>query len=129
MSETKNARWLCHRCIKKEGVEVDPDPVPIRVCDGCNVENYVRIIKNESIPPMIKMAAATVAEEGIELEAETVPSKKEGFEITQPDASEEEIEELVKRADKIEAEIAEEPDPYKGLTKDQLVELLKEKEE
>ena len=49
MSESKSVRWLCHRCIKKESADVDPDPVLLRVCDGCQVENYTRPVKGTVI--------------------------------------------------------------------------------
>ena len=43
MSEETDTKWLCHRCVKKEGATVDADPVLLRVCDGCQVENYTRL--------------------------------------------------------------------------------------
>ena len=58
MSEETDARWLCHRCVKKEGATVDADPVLLRVCDGCQVENYVRLARG------VVLVAETVEEVG-----------------------------------------------------------------
>ena len=41
MSERK-IEWLCARCAKKEGKQVEPDPVILRLCTSCRVENWVR---------------------------------------------------------------------------------------
>lgn len=102
MTEKMIARWLCHRCARKEEIELEPDPVLLRVCEACQVENFTRL---ETV--------ATVKVEEVPLE-----------EPAGPESSPSE-EELV-----IEAETVEEPvDPYKDLTKEQLVELLKEKAE
>jgi hypothetical protein len=37
-----NIEWLCARCAKKEDKETEPDPVVLRVCTSCKVENWVR---------------------------------------------------------------------------------------
>ena len=34
--------WLCARCAKKEDKETEPDPVVLRLCTSCKVENWVR---------------------------------------------------------------------------------------
>ena len=102
MTEKMIARWLCHRCARKEEIELEPDPVLLRVCEACKVENFTRL---ETVP--------TVKVESIE-----TPSGKSVPYV--PLAVDEPV---------VEAETVEEPvDPYKGLTKDQLVELLKGKE-
>ena len=114
MSETKGRRWLCHRCVKKEGVTTDIDPL-LKVCEGCQVENWTRLTLHESVgvvePEPVK------AEEPV-IEAETVE-----------EPTKEEIEVETAEAVEMAPELVEEPvDPYKGLTKAQLVEMLKEKE-
>ena len=73
MSEQKGVRWLCHRCVKKEGATVDADPVLLRVCDGCQVENYTRLVRGaveapKEPEPVIE--AETVEEPEPELEPE-----------------------------------------------------------
>ena len=93
MTEKMIARWLCHRCARKEEIELEPDPVLLRVCEGCQVENFTRLETVATVKPGVPFEPLTVDEPVIE------------------------------------AETVEEPvDPYKGLTKEQLVELLKGKE-
>ena len=76
MSEETVARWLCHRCVKKEEATVDADPVLLRVCDGCQVENYTRLSRG------VVVFAETIRKE---LEAETVV---EEVEVEQPTSEE-----------------------------------------
>lgn len=41
--EKKKALWACARCERrKEIADVNADPVVLRVCDYCGVENWVR---------------------------------------------------------------------------------------
>ena len=136
--------WLCSRCADKEDKETEPDPVVLRLCTSCKVETYVRPFAHfgearEPTPEEIEEAKAfheqklkvlkkatenrkaKEAEEYKEaekqvLEAETVEEKVE-------DIIEEAVEEIMEVVEEAEPE-----DPYKGLTKTQLVELLKEKE-
>ena len=116
MSEGKGRRWLCHRCVKKEGATTDLDPL-LKVCEGCQVENWTRLTLHESVgvvePEPVKVEEPVIEAETVEVEA-TV------------EAIEEALEEVAKEDPAIE--VVEEPDPYKGLTKAQLVEMLKEKE-
>ena len=76
MSEETDTKWLCHRCVKKEGATVDADPVLLRVCDGCQVENYVRLSRG------VVVFAEDIRKE---LEAETVV---EEVEVEQPTSEE-----------------------------------------
>ena len=74
MSEENSARWLCHRCVKKEGATVDADPVLLRVCDGCQVENYTRLVRGaveapKEPEPVIE--AETVEEVVIKVDIDT----------------------------------------------------------
>ena len=32
--------WLCKRCAKKLGKSIEPEPMVLRRCTGCDVENY-----------------------------------------------------------------------------------------
>ena len=109
MSETKGRRWLCHRCVKKEGATTDVDPL-LKVCEGCQVENWTRLTLHESVgvvePEPVKVEEPVIEAETVEVEPEPEP-------IPTP------IEQM---------EEAEPEDPYKGMTKAQLVEMLKEKE-
>ena len=34
--------WLCARCASKEEKETEPDPVVLRLCTSCKVQNWVR---------------------------------------------------------------------------------------
>jgi len=34
--------WLCSRCSEKTGKKTEPDPVILRLCTECKVENWVR---------------------------------------------------------------------------------------
>ena len=34
--------WLCARCAEKTGKTPEPDPVVLRLCTECKVENWVR---------------------------------------------------------------------------------------
>ena len=79
MSEETDARWLCHRCVKKEGATVDADPVLLRVCDGCQVENYVRLARgviversDEEIEALNESARETIVAESVEVVGEVV---------------------------------------------------------
>ena len=85
MSEETGARWLCHRCVKKEGATVDADPVLLRVCDGCQVENWTRPVKGLLNPvgaeeePVVE--AETVEEVAPEPEPEPEPEDPKKAEI------------------------------------------------
>ena len=102
MSEETVRRWLCHRCVKKENATTDIDPL-LKVCDVCKIENWCRL------------TTEAVALETVE---EAIVEEEELLEITGEPITEEEVEK--QREKHVE-------DPYKGLTKAQLVELLKEK--
>ena len=128
MSETKGRRWLCHRCVKKEGTTTDIDPL-LKVCEGCQVENWTRLTLHESVgvvePEPVKVEEAVI-------EAETVEETKEEEQETEV-REEGPVSEGLGQPDTNTEEPADVPetepvDPYKGLTKAQLVEMLKEKE-
>ena len=34
--------WLCSRCSEKTGKKTEPDPVVLRLCTECKVQNWVR---------------------------------------------------------------------------------------
>ena len=68
MNEEKKVQWFCHRCIKKYEVEVEPDPVLLRVCDGCQVENWTRPVKGAEKP---QVELVPIEPEPV-IEAETV---------------------------------------------------------
>ena len=86
MSEEKGTRWLCHRCAKKEGVQLDPDPVDIRVCDGCKIENHTRPVSGAVAVEVVKEAekpAELVVEAEPEPEPEPEPVDPKKAEIEQ----------------------------------------------
>ena len=73
-----NIEWLCARCAKKEDKETEPDPVVLRLCTSCKVENWVRpfghsgegVIAEEEETEAAKVYHA-------ELSAQKVPKAKE----------------------------------------------------
>ncbi|MHC4335472.1 MAG: hypothetical protein ACYSUV_17240 [Planctomycetota bacterium] len=73
MSEEKGVRWLCHRCVKKLEATVEPDPAIVRVCDGCQIENYTRP-ESGSVAVVEPVLEAETVEEP---EPEPEPSEKE----------------------------------------------------
>lgn len=41
--EKKRALWACARCERRKKIaNVQPDPVVLRTCDYCNIQNWVR---------------------------------------------------------------------------------------
>lgn len=59
------AIWLCARCARKKDVQTEEDPVVLKACSECNVENWVRpyghagadAVDNETMPePKIVIA-------------------------------------------------------------------------
>jgi len=103
MSEEKQVKWVCTRCGRRNDIELEADPVAYEVCDLCKVENHCRLIKAVVVVPPVGEDADTHTTDN-----ETVI---------------EELEELPA------LDIPEEKeDPYQEMTKEQLVELLKEKE-
>ncbi len=42
MTDSNGVQWFCHRCARKDDLALDTDPVMLRVCDGCQVENWTR---------------------------------------------------------------------------------------
>ena len=67
MSEENGVRWLCHRCIRKENVEAEADPVLLKVCDGCQVENWTRLVRGPVVVEEVVVEAETVEEEPVEV--------------------------------------------------------------
>ena len=35
-------KWICSRCAQRKDIEAEIDPVVLRVCDWCNIENWVK---------------------------------------------------------------------------------------
>ena len=105
MTDSNGVQWFCHRCARKDELELDADPVMLRVCDGCKVENWTRPLSGAKVP---------VAIVGPDEDGEPVLVEVETVEEPEPEP---EVE--------IEAETVPEPeDPYKGMTKAQLLEEL-----
>jgi hypothetical protein len=130
-----NIEWLCARCAKKEDKETEPDPVVLRVCTSCKVENWVRPfghtgsdvmaseaeteeakafrleahrLENEKKPQKAPKKARAVEEPVIEAESEPEP-ELEVIDVLDP-AVIEEIEETNKKEDeiaKLKAQLAE----------------------
>ena len=43
MSEEHASRlWVCTRCSRRKGIELEPDPVLLKVCDECKIQNWCR---------------------------------------------------------------------------------------
>ena len=43
MSEEHASRlWVCTRCGRRKGIELEPDPVLLKVCDECKIQNWCR---------------------------------------------------------------------------------------
>lgn len=43
MSKEHNSRlWVCTRCARKKGIELEADPVLLKVCDECKIQNWCR---------------------------------------------------------------------------------------
>ena len=45
MSEENSVTWLCQRCGRRQDIELETDPVLLRVCDSCKIENWTRPVK------------------------------------------------------------------------------------
>lgn len=79
MTDSNGVTWLCHRCARKKDIELDTDPVLLRVCDGCQVENWTRPVKGvvAVIEEVLKEAPTVEPEPEPVIEAETVEAEPE----------------------------------------------------
>ena len=66
MSEENSVTWLCQRCGRRQDIELETDPVLLRVCDSCKIENWTRPVKGA-----VEAIEAPKEEEPV-VEAETV---------------------------------------------------------
>lgn len=90
MNKGKKAIWLCVRCADKQGVETESEPVILKACSACGIENWVRPFGHagadmvdeagevaESIPhsPVEGKWMSDVTAEGVEEPEEAAPSE------------------------------------------------------
>ena len=52
MSEENSVTWLCQRCGRRQDIELETDPVLLRVCDSCKIENWTRPVKGAVVAPV-----------------------------------------------------------------------------
>ena len=101
MTDSNGVQWFCHRCARKDDLELDADPVMLRVCDGCKVENWTRPLSGAVAEAEVPLEDGPVSSEEQVLESpEEEPAPTDGTDTEEP------------------------VDPYKGMTKAQLLEEL-----
>jgi uncharacterized secreted protein with C-terminal beta-propeller domain len=139
-----SVEWLCSRCAEKESKAVEPDPVILRLCTSCKVENWVRPFGHAGEQMMASDEEEAAAVAKAREEAKLMRAAREKYLEDQPKKVTEEIEKAkeeiaaVDVSDEVEvvAVIDEnqegvnytsepEEDPYKDMTKAQLLEELK----
>lgn len=89
MTESKETRWVCARCGRRKGIDLESDPSVIRVCAECSIENYCRPVKGvvdssekpseEDVKATIKMIEAGT---GIEVPEVPLDSSEDGSDTT-----------------------------------------------
>ena len=60
--------WVCTRCGRRKGIELEPDPVLLKVCDECKIQNWCRSPKGAGL---VITAVLKEAEPVVEVEEES----------------------------------------------------------
>jgi len=121
-----SVEWLCKRCSIKLGKSIEPEPMVLRRCSGCDVENYCypsghagEDAEPEKTADIARSQAAVHGKaEGVIIEAETVVDEQDNevAEETAPSAAEpslpeeapvEEENTTMSKEEQIRAQIAE----------------------
>ena len=77
MSEEHASRlWVCTRCGRRKGIELEPDPVLLKVCDECKIQNWCRNPKGAGLVITEVLKEAEPETEPV-IEAETVEEEPE----------------------------------------------------
>ena len=77
MSEEHASRlWVCTRCGRRKGIELEPDPVLLKVCDECKIQNWCRNPKGAGLVITEVLKEAEPEPEPV-IEAETVEEEPE----------------------------------------------------
>ena len=82
--EHKSRLWVCTRCGRRKGIELEPDPVLLKVCDECKIQNWCRnpkgaglviteVLKEDEPEPVIE--AETVEEDPKKAEIERLKAQ------------------------------------------------------
>ena len=74
MSEEKEVKWVCTRCGRRNKLELEADPVALKVCDMCKIQNWCRLVKG---PVVVAETVEEVAEVVVEPEVEEVVPEPE----------------------------------------------------
>jgi len=109
----KTALWACARCERRKKIEnVQTDPVVLRVCDYCKIENWVRPVGHagadtlnpkQVLPPEKVAVHAEMVEEAKELEEAPLEEASLGpKEESEPEKSDKE-----KEIEALKAKLAE----------------------
>ena len=98
MSVEHNSRlWVCTRCGRRKGIELEPDPVLLKVCDECKIQNWCRNPKGAGlvITEVLKEAPpTTIIAEDIEVVGDVVIESVLEDVTPEPSEKEKEIEAL-----------------------------------
>ena len=137
MTDSNGVQWFCHRCARKDDLELDADPVMLRVCDGCNVENWTRplagavavveeaVVVHTADGKLVELTddgGHVVVEEAVsemQEKIDAIPAK-----LVDEAGEETTVAEVLEKVVEATKEIVEPLDPYKGMTKAQLLEEL-----
>lgn len=112
MTKKKKAKWICARCARRKEVEPETDPVVLRVCDWCNIENWTRPVGHGGA----NAGGGPVMEVKVDKDGERLPLYKKGEVAPSVTAVEEPVieaetvvEEVIEEAveEAVEEEVAE----------------------
>ena len=68
--------WVCTRCGRRKGIDLEPDPVLLKVCDECKIQNWCRNPKGAGLVITEVLKEAEPEPEPV-IEAETVEEEPE----------------------------------------------------
>ena len=89
MSEEHASRlWVCTRCGRRKGIELEPDPVLLKVCDECKIQNWCRNPKGAGL---VITAVLEEAEPEPKEEPRTIEEIEDDFKATGMDEKQAEI--------------------------------------